>query len=103
MIGMWGVGHNFMHQSTRKAGMWKHSMAVIPGMIPQNFQVTHALSHHAVPNLLCDYESGFYTSNGTFIRVYGRGAARAGWGGAGCRRNAQECWRRISVRGAWRA
>ena len=78
MIGMWGVGHNFMHQSTRKAGMWKHSMAVIPGMIPQNFQVTHALSHHAVPNLLCDYESGFYTSNGTFVRVYRRGTARVG-------------------------
>jgi len=64
MAGMWGVGHNYLHQSEKKAGWWPYALNVVPGINAEEFKVTHALSHHLVPNLKADYESGFYTSNG---------------------------------------
>ena len=65
-VGCWGVGHNFMHQSDRKAKLWRYAMDLNPGVSSSQFRVTHALSHHMVPNLENDWEAGHYVGDGRF-------------------------------------
>ena len=35
-----------MHQSDRKAKLWRYAMDLNPGVSSSQFRVTHALSHH---------------------------------------------------------
>jgi hypothetical protein len=65
-IGTWGVGHNFMHQSDKKAGLWRYVMDLNGGQSSSEFRVTHALSHHLHPNLPNDFEAGHYVGDGRF-------------------------------------
>lgn len=55
LIGCWGVGHNFMHQSAKTAWLWQFAIDLTPLSSFQQ-RITHALSHHLYPNLHCDVE-----------------------------------------------
>eukprot|EP00756_Hemistasia_phaeocysticola_P044635 Hpha_TRINITY_DN1842_c0_g1::TRINITY_DN1842_c0_g1_i1::g.170702::m.170702 len=65
LIGCWGVGHNFLHQADSKAGALRLAID-LAGHSTCDFRITHALSHHLVPNLPCDFEACFYVSDGNF-------------------------------------
>lgn len=58
-VGMWGVGHNYMHQSEKKGGLWRYTMDV-GGMHSQDWQISHGLSHHLDTNLDTDFEQEFF-------------------------------------------
>ena len=67
LVGCWGVGHNFMHQSDGKAGPWRYAMDLCPGVSSAEFRITHSLSHHLVPNLSSDYEALWFVSDGPWV------------------------------------
>eukprot|EP01065_Artemidia_motanka_P003209 TRINITY_DN11521_c0_g1_i2.p1 TRINITY_DN11521_c0_g1~~TRINITY_DN11521_c0_g1_i2.p1 ORF type:complete len:287 (+),score=90.04 TRINITY_DN11521_c0_g1_i2:708-1568(+) len=65
MGGCWGVGHNFLHQSDKKAWLWRYALDMT-GLGSSDFRVTHGLSHHLNTNLACDFETCWYTSDGPY-------------------------------------
>jgi len=58
-VGMWGVGHNFMHQSEKKCGLWRYVMDV-NATHSADWQISHGLSHHLDTNLDTDFEQEFF-------------------------------------------
>eukprot|EP00927_Polykrikos_kofoidii_P014239 TRINITY_DN16231_c1_g1_i1.p1 TRINITY_DN16231_c1_g1~~TRINITY_DN16231_c1_g1_i1.p1 ORF type:complete len:526 (+),score=92.67 TRINITY_DN16231_c1_g1_i1:33-1610(+) len=58
-VGLWGVGHNFMHQSEKKCGLWRYAMDMNSAH-SMDWQISHGLSHHLDTNLDTDFEQEFF-------------------------------------------
>ena len=56
LLSVWGVGHNFLHQGARRPGAPLRYVMGITGVCSSDFQVTHCLSHHLLPNTTLDIE-----------------------------------------------
>lgn len=55
LVGCWGVGHNFMHQSDMQCSYWRCGIDLTP-FSSEYQRMTHALSHHIYTNLHTDWE-----------------------------------------------
>eukprot|EP00929_Paragymnodinium_shiwhaense_P065312 TRINITY_DN32755_c0_g1_i1.p1 TRINITY_DN32755_c0_g1~~TRINITY_DN32755_c0_g1_i1.p1 ORF type:complete len:543 (-),score=53.83 TRINITY_DN32755_c0_g1_i1:489-2117(-) len=55
MNGMWGIGHNFMHQASKKQGLWPYLMDYFAAF-HTDWRISHAISHHLDTNLDTDWE-----------------------------------------------
>ena len=65
MIGMIGVGHNFVHH---KENLFKYFF-IVTGFTHNEWQVMHCLSHHIYPNTLLDYEAAALEPVAYFLRI----------------------------------
>jgi fatty acid desaturase len=54
--GVWGVGHNFLHQSRKQKWAFLRYAVDLTPFSHDEQTVTHALSHHLFPNLFMDIE-----------------------------------------------
>lgn len=56
LLSVWGVGHNFLHQGARRRAAWLRYVMGLTGVCSSDFQITHCLSHHLLPNTTLDIE-----------------------------------------------